>query len=103
MKKGMISRLVIPHGLIMPRGLLLRAGFFLVFFLGVHLAGWRASTMVLSGTRPAGVGGDQAAIQGILYILAHLGVTVIAPVFVLGAAVLAWLNRCVADAKAGER
>jgi hypothetical protein len=101
MKKGMISRLVIPHGLIMPRGLLLRAGLLLGFFLVCHGVGWRASTMVLSGTRPAGVGGDQAAIQGILYILAHLGVTVIAPVFVLGAAVLAWLNRCVTSVDKG--
>ena len=95
MNTRFIDWLIIPRGLIQPRGLLLRAGLFVAFFLVCHLAGWREYTMILSGTTPAG--GDIATLQGILYILAHLGLTVVAPVFVLGAAILAWLNRCLGD------
>jgi len=95
MKKRIVDWLVIPRGLVQPRGLLLRAGFLWLFFLMCHLAGWREITMVLSGTTPVGLHGDQAALRGILYILSHLGVTVVAPIFILGAAILAWLNRCV--------
>jgi hypothetical protein len=102
MKKGIISKLVIPHGLFTPRGLMLRAVFFLGFFLILHAAGWRDATMVLSGTTPIGLSGDEAAIRGILYILTHLGTTVVAPIFVLAAGILAWTNRCVAIKEKGD-
>jgi len=92
MKIQKLSNLIIPRSLPGPRGLLLRAGALVGFLVGCHLAGWREATMVLSGTRMAGVPHHAAALRAGLYIVAYLGVTVVVPVLMLGALILIGLN-----------
>jgi hypothetical protein len=95
MKRNNVVKWIVPSAAISPCGLCVRACVLLGFFLFCQLMGWRGSTMVLSGTRPVGLHADQAFMQGVLYVIAYLGVTVVAPVLILAAGVLAWLNRCV--------
>ena len=79
-----------------PRGLLARATLLLVTFAVFHLAGGRRFTSILCGMDPsAGQMPAPAALLGLLYVLCYLGAVVIAPIFILAAAILATWNRLV--------
>jgi hypothetical protein len=73
------------------RALLLRAAVLVIFFLAVHAAGWRNATTLLSGSIPAGMPPFLAVFEGVVYLVAWIGLTVMAPVLVLAAAVI-WLR-----------
>jgi len=73
------------------RAMLLRAAVLVFFFLAVHAAGWRSATSLLSGSIPAGGPPFLAVLEGVVYLVAWIGLTVIAPVFILVAALL-WLS-----------
>jgi hypothetical protein len=69
--------------------LLTRAGLIAAGFAALHLAGARAYTSFLSGTFHAPVEESRfTIILGVLYVLAHLAVTVLAPMLTLAAAIL---------------
>jgi hypothetical protein len=70
-----------------------------VFFLLVHLVGFREHTAFLSGTTgSADVGMKLSAFYGVIYILLYLGCVVIAPILVLAAGLLAlWQKLIAAD------
>lgn len=71
------------------RGMLLRAALLALAYGAAHLAGWRESTGFLSGTMAEGLTIHQTAFRGGLYLLAHLGFWVLAPVLALGAVLTA--------------
>lgn len=58
-----------------------------------HAAGLREHTRFLSGTEPAGAGGDAEAAMGVLYTLLYFAFVIAAPIFAVGALVFAGLNR----------
>jgi hypothetical protein len=71
-----------------------------VFFLLVHLVGFREHTAFLSGTTGAAdVGMRLSAFYGIIYILLYLGCVVIAPILVLAAGLLALWQKFFTPAK----
>ncbi len=75
------------------KGLLIRSALLGLAYGAVHLAGWRESTGFLSGTPSEGLTIEQTAIRGVLYLLAHLGFWVIAPILALGAAFIKFHDR----------
>lgn len=80
------------RGILSPKGLLLRAALCALFFVVCHVAGLRRFTAFLSGTSElTGEWRTLSALLGILYIAAYVAVTVVAPVFVLAAALL-WVG-----------
>jgi len=96
MKLSKLSRMVYPHKMPSPRGLLLRAAVLAAFFGFCHLAGWRAATTALSGTDPSAAGSTLTIGRGLLYVLAYLGFTVAVPILVLSAAGLRLIEAGVA-------
>jgi hypothetical protein len=99
MKLSKLSRMVYPHKMPSPRGLLLRAAVLAAFFGFCHLAGWRAATTALSGTDPSAAGSTLTIGRGLLYVLAYLGFTVAVPILVLSAAGLRLIEAGVAREK----
>jgi hypothetical protein len=73
------------------RALLLRAAVLVIFFLAVHAAGWRSATTLLSGSTPAGGPPLLAVFEGVVYLVAWIGLTVMAPLLILAAALI-WLS-----------
>jgi len=75
--------------LLSPRGLLLRALVLLAVFALLHLAGARDYTSIFSGTSPTGdPPGGAASLLGLLYAGFYLGSLVLAPIMILGAALM---------------
>src|SRR4051794_2746770 len=71
-----------------------------VFFMLVHLVGFREHTALLSGTAAsADVGMRLSAFYGIVYILLYLGCVVVAPILVLAAGLLALWQKFLAPDK----
>ena len=77
--------------LLSPAGFLSTAALIGALYGLGHLAGLRESTTLLSGTSPPG--GAGGAFLGLCYIALHFAFVVLAPILVLGAAVLWALSR----------
>ena len=86
-----LRRALVPHDLLTPRGLLLRAALMVALFAFCHLAGWRPHASILSGTVPSAAGFGIQAILGTIYLFAFVGATVAAPILALAAACLSLL------------
>ncbi|MDB6108849.1 MAG: hypothetical protein JWR69_599 [Pedosphaera sp.] len=81
-------------GWISPHSFLSVAVTLSVFFMLVHLVGFREHTAFLSGTTGAvGVGTRLSTFYGVIYILLYLGCVVIAPILVLAAGMLAFWQK----------
>ena len=74
-----------------PRALLIRAAIIIVAYLITHLAGFRAYTCVLCGTLP-GQSDSTLATMGIIYVLLYFATVLIAPVFIIAAALLKFME-----------
>jgi len=82
-----------------PKGFLVRAAILAVVFAVCHFVGWREHTSFLSGTAASASGAVHAsAVLGVIYIVAYFGFVLVAPIFLLAAAILFGLER-VAQAK----
>jgi hypothetical protein len=57
----------------------------LLFFLLMHLAGWRESMSILTGTIPPGQTFAKAHLQGALYLLGYLSSIILAPILLIAA------------------
>jgi hypothetical protein len=91
-----MTRPISVRALFSPIVLVASALLLLLAFAAVHLAGWRESTTVLSGTLPPGASGwAEPTRQALLYIAAYLGCTVLAPILAL-AGLIQWLLERVA-------
>ena len=79
--------------LLTPSGLLVRAALGVLVFIVLHLLGFRAYTTILSGTSPPG---EQVAyvdmLKMVAYVLSYLFSTMVAPILVIAAALLALLQ-----------
>jgi|GEM_PF-933331 len=77
-----------------PSGLLARAMLGVLVFIVLHAIGFRAYTTILSGTSPTG---EQVAYADMLkmvsYVLSYLFSTIVAPILLIGAVLLAVLQR----------
>ncbi len=81
-----------------PAGFLTRAFLFVVLYFVFDLAGTRAYTTFLSGTAPQGpLGQGVSSYLGIAYLLLYLLTFVVAPIFVVAAAIFWCLERCLAS------
>lgn len=86
--------LIPTHKAWTPRGLILRAAMLAVLFAAVQLAGFREYTSVLCGMYPAvGAHPQIAAFWGFVYIALYLTFTLLAPILLITAALLALWNR----------
>lgn len=92
MSRRLLNRFTVPYGLCTPGGLLRRAVLVAAAFGVCHLAGWREHTSILSGTDPSLGEMGLRMYLGFVYLMAFLGVTVIAPILALGALILELLN-----------
>lgn len=82
-----------PNGLI--RAFLLRAVLIAAVFLILHIVGLRRYTCFLSGTLDGGGSMRYAAIlQGLLYVIAYVSCTVIAPILAIAAGIVYAAGRC---------
>jgi hypothetical protein len=76
------------------RGFLLRAIVIAVLYGVAHLCQLRCYASILSGTAPTGdAGAHLPALLGCLYVLLHFAFVLAAPVLVLGAGLLALVER----------
>jgi len=82
-----------PHNAKRYRGLCLRAALLCLAYGAVHLAGWREGAGFLSGTMMEGHSLHETLVRGTLYLLAHLGFWVLAPILAIGAALTALDDR----------
>ena len=75
-----------------PKDLMRRAVVLGLLFAAAHVSGLREFTSVLNGTTGSvALSWETAAFLGVLYVLAYLGVVVLAPILLLAAAVsLTW-------------
>src|SRR6185436_6066846 len=75
-----------------PVSFVLVAGFFGFVFMVCQLAGLREATTFLSGTA---AGGEFAGTLcfGVIYLLAYFGMVLVAPIFLIAAALLACWRR----------
>jgi hypothetical protein len=72
----------------MVKALLVCAGLIALIFLVCHAAGFRESTSVLSGTYT----GAGSVTCGLLYVVVNMALVILAPILVIGAGVLFFLN-----------
>jgi hypothetical protein len=79
-----------------PCGLLVRAGVIAVIVLALHVAGLRDYTSVLNGTVGSTAAGWKTSVfLGVAYLLFYMAFVVVAPMFILAAAILAsWRKAC---------
>jgi hypothetical protein len=85
------SNLVMPRGILTPKGLLMRGIASCASLVIAHLAGWREYTSVLCGTMPDPSAAPwHAGYLGAAYAVCYLLATVIAPILILAAALL-WM------------
>ena len=75
-------------------GWLALAAGFVLFYLVCEALGWRAFTCALSGTLPLGPAGPslELAMLGLVYVIAYLGATLLAPVLALAAGIQ-WIGQ----------
>jgi uncharacterized paraquat-inducible protein A len=66
--------------------LILGAAALWTLFLACHVLGFRDAVSVLSGTAPT-VGGDDAAVGGVLYVVSWLLAVAVAPILAIAALV----------------
>ena len=76
--------------LVSPRGFLITAATLAVLFLVAHAAGLRGHASVICGQVP---GGSVAIALGTAYVLSYFAWVLVVPVLVIGAGILALLNR----------
>lgn len=76
-----------------PSGLLLRAALLLSGYLVASLAGLREFTGALSFSMPSDVPPALAAVGCATYLVLHFASVILAPILVLGAGLLALVNR----------
>jgi len=87
--RGGWRRVLLPERVLSPRGLLVRAAVLVMVFAVLHLCGLREYTMLITGTTPDGRPANPVSMAlAIMYMLAHLGTVVFAPVLALAA--LSW-------------
>jgi hypothetical protein len=87
---GLLHRVLGPA--LSPHGLVSRALLITVTFLILHLAGLRDYTTIISGTSPTGNLRDYCAVAlGVLYAFMYVVVTMLAPVLIIAAVILAGL------------
>ena len=80
-------------GFATPSGLLLRAALLLLGYLAASLAGLRELTGALSFSTPSNVPPALAAVGCATYLVLYFGSVVVAPIFVIGAGLLAIVER----------
>lgn len=73
----------------MVKVLFVCAGFIALVFLVCHVAGFRESTSVLSGTYT----GAGSVTSGLLYAAVSMAFVIVAPILAIGAGMLFLLNR----------
>lgn len=77
-----------------PKGLVVRAGVLTAIFIVCHLLGLREFTTVLCGTYPsAGIMSECLVFLGLIYVLLYLAFTVVVPIFLIAAGLLAIWER----------
>jgi hypothetical protein len=76
-----------------PSGLLLRAAFLLSGYLAASLAGLREFTGALSFSMPSDVPPALAAVGCATYLVLYFASVIVAPILVIGAGLLAIVNR----------
>lgn len=77
-----------------PRGLVIRAVVLLLVFAVMHLAGLRRMTTILCGTfEGIGRSKELTALLGFTYILFYVAATVIAPIMLIAAGILAAIHQ----------
>ena len=72
----------------LARGLLLRAALLVAFYGLCQAAGLREYTGFLSGTHPGTLAPLPSALLGLIYLVAYLGATLLAPILLLAAGFL---------------
>lgn len=75
------------------RGLVLRAAALVAVYAVCHIAGLRDYTSIICGTEPPPGSPAWLMILGPVYIAAYLGFTVVAPILLIAAALLAAARR----------
>ena len=75
------------------RGLLLRAVALAAIYAVCHLAGLREYTSIICGTQPPPGSPAWLMVLGPVYLAAYLGFTVVAPILLLAAGLLAIARR----------
>jgi hypothetical protein len=76
----------------MTKGLFVCAGGLALVLLVSHVAGFREFTSVLSGTYPAT---GAPVFWGLIYATTHMAFFLVAPILVVGAGILSFLERFV--------
>src|SRR5262245_11860479 len=87
---------------ISPRGLLFRATLIGLFFLIVHVLGFKQHTTFLTGTPVDGATSlNQTILFGVVYLAAYFSFVIVAPILILAAGILSVLDllyaKCVKD------
>ena len=84
----------IRFSLLTPSGLVARAALGILVFMVLHVIGFRVYTTTLSGTSPTG---EQVAyidmLKTVAYVLSYLFSTMVAPILLIAAAVLAVFHK----------
>ena len=75
-----------------PRGLFVWAVLLSAVFAGVHLAGWRELTTMLSATAVEGYTFAGTAARGAAYLLAYFGFVLGVPILLIAAGILKWME-----------
>ena len=83
------------HGMLSPKGFLLRAFYLALFFAVCHVAGLREHMTFISGTAASLDGrASNSAVLGVIYLCAYFGGVLAAPVLTLAAAILLSFKSC---------
>jgi len=92
--RGFRVRYRTRFSLLTPSGLIARAALGVLVFIVLHVIGFRVYTTILSGTSPTG---EQVAyvdmLKMVAYVLSYLFSTMVAPILVIAAAVLAVFHK----------
>jgi len=86
-------RRISPRRLVTPCSFLWIAAALVAVYLVCDGLGWREYTSVLSGTAEPGNSSDLCWLLGVIYVVAYLGVTVVAPILVLATGIFLVLLR----------
>ena len=79
--------------LMTPGGYLKAAVTLAVFYIVLHLLGWREYTCFLSGTITPGAVGTRQAVMGAFYVFAYLGFVLAVPILLLASGIFSLLLR----------
>ena len=83
-RRGRLSRILSPSAMLAAAVLLSLP------YLVAHLLGWRAYTSFVCGTLP---GSDMQLLLAVVYVVSYFTFMLAVPILVLGAAILAFLQR----------